>query len=307
VSARRVAWYRQRWIKIIGFVVALIITVAVIAACVLYALWQSRPERALLDAAQYAVNTPATYKITSPGTNLTAMVNDQRIAANGTFHDTPLSAVYTENTLYVKSPQPEKLYQAYFADSVPVVFETSVKSLLANLKDRWISIDLYKLPSSTGLSGSAKCGIETINQLTNGSAPEPQVALAYAANQFVDTKTIDSTPIQTTYRLSLNQSKLKTFYAEITKLDAYKNQICSSANNPALNGQFANATVDATVTRPDHHLRELLIHEASNKTTKVQVDYAKVPAISVPTDAVTYDQIAGSLLRSLLTSFIGSR
>ncbi|MDB5176992.1 MAG: hypothetical protein JWN75_660 [Candidatus Saccharibacteria bacterium] len=306
VSAKRVPWYRHRWFKLSALALGIIVVIAVIAAVILYTLWQSRPEKVFLDTANYALNTPATYKVTTAGTDIAVGVNNQQVVANGTFNNIPISAVFSENTLYIKSPQPEKLYDMYFAQSVPRAFEKTVTTMIANLKNHWISIDLYKMSSLNGTVGTARCGLQMGSQLTSSDVPRTQIGLLYATNPFMNAKATDITPIQSTYHVSIDQTKLKAFYAELTKLDAFKDQSCTQTSNSFIANDLTGSSADLVITRPDHHLKSATIH-GSLSTTNIQVDYSKIPAITVPTDAITYDQIAGSILRSLLPAFLGAQ
>jgi hypothetical protein len=179
--------------------------------------------------------------------------------------------------------------------------------MVTNLKDRWISIDLYKMQSSQGSIGTVRCGLESIDQLASDTAPLVQTGLAYASNPFVAVKTLDTSPIQTTYQLSVDQTNFKAFYTNFNKLDGFQSdQGCTAAITRFVSGDLADTTVDLSISRPEHHLRSMTIHDGSNSTT-IQANYGKEPEIVVPTDVTTYDQIAGSLIKSILPSFLGAQ
>lgn len=295
-------WYRRRWVKLTAIIVAAVVIVVAIVAAVLLFVWNSSPQKALLDATTYALETPGTYHVTAASTDITFTSDNQKYAASGTVYGVPLDVVVLGDTLYLKSSDPERLYDVFVNSSSTASVAPLAQNVLAAIKDRWISFNLFSSPvKSTGISATS-CFVNGRDVLVHDGAARQQIAMTYLPHQFMTIATQN----QSTYRVAFDGPKLSAFMTDIAKTNVYQSlpsctQAIDPTHLPVPNGATATVTLNSK-----HILSSLILNDHGAQIAKVTAKYGAVPAITTPSNALSMDQLTNTVFQSLAKSFFGS-
>ena len=293
-----VPFYRRRWfLWTAGVIGALLITVC-IAVFTLLAMWRNSPESALLDAMQYAVKTPGVYHVVADGVDATVTVRDQRYGVKGTVKNVPIEAVLYGGTLSVKSSQPEKLYDLLMANAkTNTQLQAIVRTVAATVKDTWISVNLQSTKLQTGEAQSAQCLAQVRDSLAHSPQGWQELQPVYAAHRFVQA----SDPSGNNYSVTLNGQKTVDFLNAFYETDFYQSLTdCGSLKTPAaslLNELQATFTLSKQRT-----IESVTVRQPNRSDIKITPNYADVPSVVVPTDAISLDRLLVRYLQSFTSS-----
>ncbi len=302
-----VTWYRRRWFKvaIISLVATVILASLVIG--VLFVKWNASPEKALFDASEHALKTPGTYQVKAKNIDIKVDVNGQKYAASGTVDGAKIDVVISSNTLYIKSPDLEKLYDMFLAESVPKLFQPQASSILPTLRDKWISMNLQSLPASSTTIANARCGFDGKEILAADNNSRQQVTGVYLAHPFLDINTSSLSPDATKYRLSVDDKKFSSFYESFSKTGFYQSLTgCPQTTATQNSSNLKDVVATVILTQSANQLKSFSVVR-SGSTIDVTADYSKAPTITAPTTAVSYEQISNNILQSYLRPFLSGR
>lgn len=302
-----VPWYRQRWFRIVLIIVGVMALIAAIVAATLAIVWNSRPEKALVDTATYALKTPGSYRVQSGSTNVTVEVNGQLYAARGTINDVPFEAVVNGNsTLYIKSSDIAKIYNLFMANSAPNAYAEIASRIASTFNNEWIQIDLANSPVNLPAVSNVSCGVASKNIFSTDSNSQQQIVGAYIEHPFFLIESSKSSD-QSSYQLSVDRQKFDAF-TESFATNGLVNATASCTDSVDAIQQFlaADTTITVVVSEPTHQLKQLTL-TTPEKTSTVTADYSAAPIISIPTDAITIDQITSSAVQSVLLPFLRSQ
>ncbi|USN96948.1 MAG: hypothetical protein H6797_02025 [Candidatus Nomurabacteria bacterium] len=290
-------WYRRRWARLSAVVFVGIAVVAVVMSIVMAITWNASAEKALLDATDYALKTPGTYHVQYGNlTNLTARVDGKKYAFDGTFDKTPVSIVIADGMLYAKSSDPQKLYETFVNPSKSSsAMSALLESILPNLKNHWISINLRTTSSSSNIGG-INCPLDIRDALTVDSSRQ-QLIEVYAANPFLTVTRLNGSD----YRVAIRSKKFSAFDKELVKSNVYQSLTsCPQENNLIKDNLLIGGSVVLKLSQ-DHKLQSMTATSKS-VTAKVTADYGAVAKIITPSDSVDVGQIIGSVIQSLFSS-----
>lgn len=292
-------WYRQHWLAITFFATGLAAIIFITLAIVMFAAWRSSPEKALADAVNYAINMPGEYHFVASGTDMTLQTDGRRQSWSGTYQDVRFDALVDGNTMYVRSPTPDVFARHFFGISeLPPSMTPLVTQLIESVKNRWVSIDVYRLPAGLGTSRS-KCLLNGRSQLVANHEVKLELAATYASNKFLTIKTARTTAIDETYTVNLETDKLDNFLKKLATTNFYSSLAgdCTGTLDEIRKLGAKNSDAEVTVTKSDHRLKSVAIGSLRITATDNPVD-----TISLPADVIYYDTLAGTVAQSLLKS-----
>ena len=290
--------YRKRWfLWTIGAIGALVITVCA-AVFVLLAMWRNSPESALLDAVQYAVKTPGTYHVMTSDVDATVTVRDQRYGIKGTLKGVPIEAVLYGGTLSVKSSQPDKLYDLLMANAkTNTQLQAIVRTIAATVKDKWISINLQSTKLQTGEAQSAQCLAQVRDSLANSPQGWRDLQSAYAAHTFVQA----ADPYEGRYGVTLNGQKTVGFLNAFYETDFYQSLTdCGNLKTPA--EDLLNKLQATFALSKERTIQSVTARQPNRPDVEITANYADVPSVVTPTDAISLDQLLVRYLQSFTSS-----
>lgn len=287
-------WYRQRWVKWTAVVVVALAVLAAIIAAAAFAIWNNSPQKALLDATNYALKTPGVYHFTSDVADIDFTANHQQYAVTGTIDGVQVDAVVLTSTLYLKSSDPQHMYDL-FTGSSPDKTNSLTKSLLKTVKNRWVEINMSSPPiKATGIDAT-NCWVAGKDVLANDDRARQEVLATYLTHQFMTV----SPQGQATYHLAFDSAKLSSFLASLSETQAYQSvPVCSQTLNLSQVEVPSGMAATVTLTADKHALSSIEFTDESGRPAKLTADYDKVPAVVIPADAVTLDELAGKVFQS---------
>lgn len=291
-------WYRHRWVKWASIAGAVTTVIVVAVATFLFVAWNASSEKALLDAADYALKNPGTYHVQTGGVaDLTVQTDGQKYALDGTLDTVPVSAVISGNMLYAKSSDPQLFYDTFLKPSSESKAAAALmKGILPNLKNRWISINLDSTSVSSTFFDTLRCLLNARIALTSNTSGRQQLVEAYGAHPFLSVVRSGAS----SYRLLVNGIKLSAFQKTLSTTDTPESLAnCSQTLRLLKGGTFIGAAMTVTLSPTKHTLDSLVLGGKASGETKITTDYSKVSKITVPAGSIDISQILGSLIQTL--------
>ena len=298
VDVNKDIWYMQRWIKWSGIAVAVLALFAVVALFVINMIWNASPEKALLDAADYALNKPGTYHVQS-GKNADMKVQAKGGAykITGTLSNMPVTIIIKDATLYAKSSNPKQLYDAFLKSSSKSKTTAALLSgILPSLKNRWISIGLDNQTIQSTFFGNIHCFLGTQSILTRDEDSRKKLSSVYAANPFLEIKESR----QFNYSVKIDSEKLSDFQQGLSDTKASESLVNCAKSIQDLSSDVSSGAATISLSEVDHSLRTMTFGESSETETRVTASYGKVDKITAPTDAIDISQVVNSILETFL-------
>ena len=297
LDVEQVPQHRQRWVAWTVFMVVTIVIFALVAVSIS---WNVSSEKALLDAADYAMKNPGTYQVQA-GKNLAivARTDGRLYAVEGTLKGVPVAAIASSSTLYVKSSDPEKLYDTLLGKSESKAAKELFGSLLKNLKNQWISFDLESVSKTSSLFGSIRCFFDTKSMIAGAqeSSMLSDAGSAYLSHRFMAIK--KSNPSQ--YQITVDGEKLSAFQGAYSQTETLKElDSCSQTFDSFDPSSFNDAKIKIDLSKSKHVLETLTYEGSVLESTKIKADYGRVEQITAPSNSIDVSQIIGSLIGSIL-------
>ena len=283
-------WYRKRWFKRLAVVSILILAVVSIMAVAAAVIWQNSSERKLLDAANYAVKTPGVYHVTAQATDLNVTLRDQMYAASGTINGMPIDAIFYSGMMYVKSPQPEKLYDFFMGSGKAGQLSIIARVLAPTIANKWISVNLSNITLESQNAQMIQCLSQEKESISHNPNARSQWASTYLGHRFLAISA-NKKPLTTTYQVSVNHKTRADFFASLQKTSFYQSLTTCSKDTDVLDS-LGGISPAASVTLTNNHiLQSMIIGPRSKNPVTVTANYKNVPSILVPTDAIGVEQL----------------
>ncbi len=294
---------RKRWIKRLIIIAVAIVALLAATAIALFVWWSNSPQKALLDAADYAMRQQAAYTIEADNTALRLQVGDHLYRAEGTVNGLKVEAIVSGDILYIRSPNPEKLLaQASNNQQTTTPSNSLLAPIFKELQNQWVSINLQTPVIRSDELSNLHCAVDSKDILENDNTSRQQLAATYFAHQFVTIGSAVRTGSDTSYDLSLSGKDLEAFQTALQKTDFYKSLTdCVQLVNGSFDATNLSDTKVTIVLTQSNHLKSVTMHDESGKTTSISADYTPQTTITVPSNARTLDQIANELFKSITT------
>jgi hypothetical protein len=294
-------WYRELGVKRTAIVAVTLLAIGTLIAITLLLLWRASPEKALLDAIDHVRTTPGTYVVKSPDMDTIVTVSGQQFAVAGKIRSVPIEMIVNGNTVYARSPDPQAAYKTFMSSPTPKT-TPFIDNILVSLKDRWFTFNLQSLPIQSADIFTVRCLLDAKDIFVNSDVSRQQFGSAYLAHPFLSVKAGDSSVNQSVYTVTIDGTKRTEFYQSFAKSNLYQSLTnCSEKTDPFQNMNFQGVSMTATVSQPDHVLKTLQIH-SEKSTTTVTADYLSVPKITMPSNAVSLEDIANKIIAPYIPS-----
>lgn len=293
-----IPWYKRRWAAWAGIAATIVVLLAAIVSLIVLAVWNASPEKALLDAADYALKKPGTYQVRS-GTGIDAIMrtDGSLYAVDGTLRGVPVSAVLDDATLYVKSADPKRLYDMFVGPSASKTATALFGSILPNLKNQWISFSLQNSSDSAAFLNNIRCFADTRDiMVANDGRSRQQIQDTYLAHPFVTVTAKGGSR----YQLVVDSKKSAAFQKAFSGTNASNALDSCGQIMILLSGEkIAGATMTVTLSESRHILQTLSYGNKAAGAIEIAADYSKVDPITIPSNSIDISQIVGSLIESL--------
>jgi hypothetical protein len=291
-----IPWYRMRWFKWLLVSVALVAVAIAAVATVFLAMWWNGPEKALLDATNYALAHDGQYHIASKQADINVTAGADNYAVEGTYHGLQFNAVLSGGLLYVKSPDPAKLYQLLMAandTSLPAATQTIADSV----RNRWVSVNLNTVTLQSEGAQDILCVVEEKDSITSDPNARGQWRSAYLMHRFFNMQTTQHTDSMT-YAISIDSKTRQDFFAALLKTSFYQGLKDCSQTTDILSSIKATSPLATVTMTAKHVFQSIVVDPHSSDPVTITASYSHVPQVSVPTDSISFDQLAISLLGS---------
>lgn len=295
-------WYMQHWVKLFGIALAVLTVFSVCVVLVASVVWSNSSEKALLDAAQYALDNPGEYTI-EQGDKLdaTLIVRGNSYKLDGTIDAVPLSAIVHNRVLYMSSSDPQLLYDVYLKNpKTSKTMNSLMKGVLPTLKNRWIRIDLDSDTIASTALGNITCLLDMRYAIGHGKGFKEYASEQYTENAFLDVRKT----VRSTYRVTVDVKRMTAFQDAVSKgsnTGVFDN--CPQLSLFVAGGNVKKIVVDISLTDTNNVLKTIEYKGLYDKSTKISASYTDVEKISPPNDAVDISQ----MLSSILQSFFGTQ
>ena len=288
------SWFRTRSAKIVIATSVILIAIAAAVGLVVFALWINSPDKKNYDAVTHGLSHPGSYNITSDDVDIDVVTRENLQSIDGTVQGLTFQFIIQQNTAYVRSDDPAKLYETFISGGV--VAPSIIAGTLASLKDTWISLPLNEFTHSSPHSISPKCIADAKSFFAVNDTNAMRLASAYGAQRFM---VIEPDNVnESTYRITIDKETLHAFAGNVQKTVLNPLDSCPDIT------EFIRAhkldTVSAMVKlQDDAHILSSMSINVDDDTYRVTAEYDNVPTITVPTAATSYNEITSRLLRSL--------
>ncbi len=287
---------RLKW-PLIGVVVAVVIII--IVSLTAFALWMNSPQKALMDAANHALENPARYTLKSKGVTASLDVGGKAYHASAVIDGLNTEAIISGSTLYLRSDNPKALL-ARMTGEQPGLLGV-LRPILSQLKNQWISLSLERpVIKSTDISG-LNCLVTARDSLAHNGEAQRELLSTYAGQQFIGISSVKSAGSDMSYVLSLDGAKLQSFKTAFTKTNLFASLVsCMGFINQPLDTSQLSGAKATVVLSPDHHLKMISLSGVFDDSLQVTADYDAHPTIKIPRDVKTTDQIVIDLFRGFI-------
>lgn len=304
-TAARKPWYSSRWFRIVIVIVAAVSVIITFGIIIGFFIWNSKPEKVLLDALDHSLHQPGMYHIVSKTADINVWNDGRLTSADGIIDGVPMQAVSSANMLYVKSSNPSELFAKVAPGTSFGSAQAVVDRLIATLENKWIAIDLQRQTISSRALTAVQCVIDAKATLAKNQSVSRELAGVYAKNPFLAITTTQTTDADITHDISIDSATEKRFATQL-KQQRFAQTLGSCQQLEAvLPVSSGRATV--TISKPHHTLRKLTAKDMSGNATTITTDYGPVPKISIPKETTDISQVSGQIFSSMIQSYLQGR
>lgn len=305
-------WHSKRWLVVLAVFFAIVSLVIVGVAATAHLKWQSSPEKALLDALDYSAKTPATYKVATKDIDAVVSYDGKRSAAKGTYKSIAFNAIVDGSTLYVKSSTPAELVRVFTPKNLPTSMQSVVDAITKRITDRWVSVSLDSLPSSSAYeTQNVSCITTADTQLKANKEAKKELATLYAGNKFLAIEKTATTDKSHAYTIGVDNALFDAFVGDL-KTSKFYNSLKSECarfvqSTTELKANHGAVTADIMLSKSKNALQSLTLKTGASDPVKVAVSYGSVGTINAPTDSISYNSITNGVIQTVLQAYLNNR
>lgn len=301
------SWYDNKWVKIVGLVLGTLSVVVALGAVVLAIQWNSRPEKVMFEAIDYALKQPGSYHAISPTIDMHVAVDGRQYAVDATIDTVPLQAVVNGDVLYIKTPQPEQLVEKIVPASELASLKPIIGGIVSESKDKWLQVNLKNKSLDFPVFEQLNCALTTKGTLSSSDDTRKTVAGAYLKHPFLAFRTTATGDTSVTYETTLSDQERQGFRDALWKTDVkQKLSECVETPIPVLeNLKVTKLTME--IAKPVHKFQKLTLESEGNTVATVTADYTKKPTITIPDEVTNLDQVVGSVFSAIMQTYFKGR
>lgn len=293
-----IPWYRTRWFKRSLFGIVLLAIIAGGIAATVFTVWWNGPEKALLDAANYSLDHSGRYHVVAQKADVTVVVGEDKYSLEGTLDGVQLAAILDGSTLYVKSPEPVKLYQLLMGANGQL--PAAAQTIATTVRDKWVAVNRDTVTLQAAGAQKMQCMVEEKESIATDPHARGQWRSTYLAHRFLSVQMAKKSNT-TTYDVSVDTKTRQDFFAALLKTSFYQTLTNCSQTTDILSSIEGASPVAQVMLTSKHVFQSATLNPRGQDPVHITASYSDVPKIVVPTDAMSLDQ----LLFGLLGSFNG--
>lgn len=296
-------WYRRPIVRRLLIAFAVLLVVITLVLVVLLLLWRTSPEGRFVDVANNFLYKPATYRIKADTFDMTVVANGQRYSSTGTYDGTKVDTVLEGRYLYVSSPNPERVYRFFAASESDTPLPGFVQSVIPSLRDKWIKLDLENSPISSQNILRTQCMLERRDLFASDIGAKREWIATYLAHPFLRFKKLQEAHESSRYEVSLDKEARSSFFDALMKTNFYLSQeFCARDTDIVQIASELDPTAHITISEPEHLLKRMEVMQGGKPFITLDASYESVPAVVLPKDAVTVEELVNMFLQSAIKS-----
>lgn len=300
-------WYRRKWVRIVGIMLAALSIVVALGVVVLAVQWNSRPEKVMFEAIDYALKQPGSYHMTSDTIDIKLAVDGRQYAVDATVDSVPLKAVVNADVLFIKTPQPEQLVEKIVPASQLASLKPVIGGIVSESKDKWLQINLKNKALDFPVFDQLGCALKAKSVMSSSDDARRSVTTTYLKHPFLVFQTTESSDTSVTYNMTLDDKKREEFREALWKTDVKQSvSECVETPIPVLENLDVTA-LTMEIAKPIHKFQKLTLMAGDKNVGVVTTDYSKKPVITIPEDATNLDQVVGSVFTTIMQSYFRGR
>lgn len=295
------AWFKQPKFRLFSLMAVGIAIFLAIVAALIYMMWQNSPEKALLDAVDYARKSPAAYKVTAPdGSQMDITTDGVRIRMDGRYDGANISTIVDGLNVYLKTDSPEVLIKAVDDQENSLGNSPLVQRWFTTLdeytSDKWMMVSVENFPRSTLGVAMLQCSLALRTGLSDADDSIPQLRDTYALNQFISTKSSASDQGGSTHTYAVDSQKMQTFFGKLLQTPLGR-QIGNCGYVPEMleDQTPKDLTFTVSVSQPEHRFRSITINADGKELTKITVENKPQETIELPTEVFDFGRVLNAL------------
>lgn len=287
-------WYKKRWFRVVVTLFILMLGMSWLGSHILV-----KPDDTLLDTMEYAVKTPAAYQVTSTVANGSLVVAGNGFSWSGTIGGIDADAILMDQTLYVKSPAPEKIYRMLTGDDGQT--GTAIQSIADELRGQWIKSDLQKGQLGAQLSHTLRCVDDQRNALQHSDSARKEWRNALGATSFWVIRKSTTDADSATYQLLMDTHARASFFSNVGQT-AYYQSLSSCVGSVDMSGVAIGKWLNATVTfsKQTNAIQSTVIDLGNGGMMTITPNYQTAGSVAPPAGALSLDQLLLKYLKSIL-------
>jgi hypothetical protein len=177
--------------------------------------------------------------------------------------------------------------------SLPAATQTIADSV----RNRWVSVNLNTVTLQSEGAQDILCVVEEKDGITNDPNARGQWRSAYLMHRFFNMQTTQHTDSMT-YAISIDSKTRQDFFAALLKTSFYQGLKDCSQTTDILSSIKATSPLATVTMTAKHVLQSIVVDPHGSDPVTITASYSHVPQVSVPTDSISFDQLAISLLGS---------
>lgn len=289
-------WYNKGWLKMFSIVIIALIVLGSVAIAVLSVIWNFSQQKALFDAVDYAIQNPGVYKVVAGPNKLDITANRQRYAVTGDFSGLKVDFVIVGNSMYVKTPDPNRLFESLVDQKVKGKLAKIKANLSKSMKNKWVKISLETPPIPSSFLSQINCATDAMDLLAHNPSAWSQLAFLFDQHKIFTV----SSPVKSTYTAEFDGKQVDNFYDDLIQTSSYRSlDNCVGVITIELIEKLQGGGVTVALTQPGHYASTIDVEKDSEKVATIRAEYSGVPTVSVPQDAVSIDQIIIQIIDDL--------
>lgn len=290
-------WYRKGWLKALTIVLGTLIILGSVAIAILSVAWNFSQHKALFDAADYAVSNPGKYYVDTGENILDIVANNERYAIAGKFSGLKVDMVIVGNSMYIKTPDPNGLFEALIDQNVRGKLAKIKADLSKSMKNKWVKISLETPPIPSTFLSQINCATDAISLMAHNTSALTQLGYVFDQHKIFDV----SSPEKSTYLAEFNPDEVDGFYDDLIQTSTYKElENCAGVITIELFEKLRGGGLEVALTQPTHIASSIEVTKNDKKVATITTDYNDVPRVEVPQDAVSIDQLIIKILDELV-------
>lgn len=303
-----VPWYRQKWVRVVGIVAAAMLAVSAIAAAALFIVIRNSPQKVIADAIAYSLDSPGTYTIKSATLDGRLWLKNGQYRLAATYEGIPVDSISNANMLYLKTSEPQKLFDKFAATGSFGALRPMVEEAVGAVRDKWLAVNLQTKSVSLPVLDQAQCAIEAKQQLAN-TKTRGEMASLFMQEGFIVIDSLSDTSGSVQYRLSLaaDSARTETFMREVRQSHFYRSlDACQGWSDTSLD-HLRSIAAEVTINKPMRQMTKLVLKNSGKQVAQVTADYQTDFTIDIPQSTIDADQLVGGIFSSLLRSYLQRR